>query len=419
MAFAGKKRIFKQARNAGHCFCLINEFLTWVARLALSIICGGTPTEKRNMKTLLPFCISLLVAFTLQGQPLTKAIERHLTEFVKTTHFEGTALVAKNGKVVYQKGFGMANHEWGVPNTIATKFSLASISKQFTAAIILQLHEEGRVGLHTPIGKYLPSYRKDIGAQVTIHHLLTHQSGIPNYTSIPFVWEDSLRNHYSTTQLIDKFCSGDLTFTPGTEFSYNNSGYVLLAAIATAVTDSSYAELIEHRIARPLGLSTLQDNNELAIVPKRAMGYVGHGTFLKQAHYTHMANLVGAGSLMSDVGDLFIWQKALNNGRVLQPSSLKLMHSSYAAGNDWIPPFENTYGYGVGLAEIVMKYKKATMIFHSGHISGFSGFMAYLKEMDYFVAILGNKGSIPTPDMNETTLKIFSTLAKSDRLNGK
>src|SRR6185436_9987402 len=151
-------------------------------------------------------------------------IQEVLTLANKYRQFNGSALVAENGKIIYKGAFGMANMEWGIPNAPDTRFRLGSITKQFTSMLTLQLVEQGKIKLDGKISDYLPDYRKDIGEKVTIHHLLTHTSGIPSYTSQPRFFEDVSRHPYKVADFVQKYASGNLEFEPGSKLSYHNSG---------------------------------------------------------------------------------------------------------------------------------------------------------------------------------------------------
>ena len=167
----------------------------------------------------------LFVAAAASAQDKARAIDSLLTFCHENKLFNGSALVAENGTVIFKKGYGMANFDWSIPNTPDTKHRIASITKQFVAMLVLQMVEKGKIKLDGKLTEYLPDYRKDTGDRVTIHHLLTHTSGIPSYTGLPYVWSDSTRNPYTTEYVIKTFCSGDLEFEPGTQYRYNNSGF--------------------------------------------------------------------------------------------------------------------------------------------------------------------------------------------------
>ncbi|HAB51525.1 MAG TPA: serine hydrolase, partial [Ignavibacteriales bacterium] len=207
------------------------------------------------MKLTKPFFAILfiiLVSTSIYAQSKASKIEDLLQRYYDYGLLNGSALVAENGAVIFEKGFGFANMEWSVSNTPDTKFRIGSISKQFTSTIIMQLVEEGKIKLDAKLTDYLPNYRKDTGDKVTIHHLLNHTSGITPYTSLQGVWSDSLRNHYKQDYFIEHFHSGDLQFEPGSKYVYNNTGYYLLAVIAEKVTGKGFGVLLKERIFDPL-----------------------------------------------------------------------------------------------------------------------------------------------------------------------
>src|SRR5437764_5438582 len=179
------------------------------------------------------FALLAVLAFQTSALAQDKAakIDQMISLYQKYGQFNGSALVADNGKVIYKKGVGLANMEWDIPNAPDTKFRLGSITKQFTATLILQLVEQGKIKLDGKITDYLPDYRKDTGDKVTIQHLLTHTSGIPNYTSRPDFMTKISRDPYSVSDFVKKYASDDLEFEPGSKFSYDNSGYFILGAI--------------------------------------------------------------------------------------------------------------------------------------------------------------------------------------------
>ncbi len=153
--------------------------------------------------------------------------------------FNGTVLVARNGRVIYQAAFGFANLEWNVANDLRTKFEIGSMTKQFTALLTLQSVHEGKISLAGHISDYLPYYRQDTGTRVTIAELLDHTSGIPNFLSLPgFLTGPESRMRHTVQEFATRFCSGDLQFAPGTRFEYSNSGYFLLGAILEQVSGS-------------------------------------------------------------------------------------------------------------------------------------------------------------------------------------
>ncbi|MEM8967154.1 MAG: serine hydrolase [Bacteroidota bacterium] len=346
---------------------------------------------------------------------LEPKIDQIFQAFAQQDDFQGAVLVGHQGKVLYKNAFGLANREWDIANTVDTKFNLASISKQFTSAIVLQLAEEGKLKLNQTIADYYPQYRKDVAKQVTLHQLLTHQSGIPNYTSLPHVWSDSLYRRYSREELVEKFVSGDLEFKPGTRYQYNNSGYLILSLIIEEVTGKPFSEVFAERIAQPLDLRFTGIDDRQDVIPKRASGYAKSAGGYKNVYSMYMQNLQGAGNLYGTVGDLYRWDQFLHGGQLLSNKSVEKMVRPYTDVNQqWIPPYENRYGYGVGVAKMPLAGRKAsTMVFHSGHIRGFSGFHAHYPEEKYTVIILSNTGEVSTARMNQINLEVAQLLDES------
>ena len=361
------------------------------------------------------FCSSFSI-LEIQAQ-VDKNISELFNEFAKKEKYTGNLLVADmNGHITYKESVGLADERFKVSHTQTTRFDIASVSKQFTAVLILKLFEKGLIDLNAPIIKYLPNYRKDTGTKVKVVDLLTHRSGIPNYTSLPGVWTDSLRNHYSFDYLLSQFCSENLEFEPDTKYKYNNSGYALLAAIIEQVAQKSFEVVLHEQILQPFELKNTGISSRETIIEHKAYGYVNQYNVRQQANYTFMPNLNGAGSMYSTTEDLLKWSIALHSGKVLEDSSYQLMTKAYSTDNKWVTPFKNGYGYGLGMfynkADEVKNNEPWNVYFHSGHISGFSSFLAVFKEDNAVVALLSNTGGISTVEMNNLSVAIVKQLKK-------
>lgn len=344
-------------------------------------------------------------------------IGKLFNDFVEKEKFTGNLLVADlDGHIAYKESVGLADERFKVPLSQNTKFDIASVSKQFTAVLILKLFEKGLIDLNAPIIKYLPNYREDIGKKVKVVDLLTHRSGIPNYTSLPGVWTDSLRNHYSFDYLLAHFCSENLEFKPNTKYKYNNSGYVLLAAIIEQVTQKSFEVVLNEQLLKPFELSNTGISSRETIIEHKAYGYINQYNVKQHANYTYMPNLNGAGSMYSTTEDLLKWSIALHTGKVLEDNSYQLMTKAYSTDNKWVTPFKNGYGYGLGMfnnnAVKGTNDESWNVYFHSGHISGFSSFLAIFKEDNRAVVLLSNTGGISTIEMNNLSVAIVEQFKK-------
>jgi CubicO group peptidase (beta-lactamase class C family) len=341
-----------------------------------------------------------------------KAIDEIFSKYHEYEGFQGTVLVAERGKVIYREAFGLANREWNIPNQVDSRFDIASVSKQFTAMLVMQLYEEGKIHLDSTISSYYPEYRSDVARNVTVHHLLTHRSGIPNYTSIPYVWSDSLINRYSSDELVQKFCSGELEFEPGSRYSYNNSGYFILSVILEKVSGQSFAELLQEKILEPLHMSNTGVDQRSSVIDKRAYGYVQKNGIFENARPMYMANLQGAGNMYSTVDDLYRWDRALHARKLLSAKGHREMTQAFSEENDtWITPYKNSYGYGMGVAKVPgPRNKEVEMVFHSGHITGYSSFMARFVDDEHLVVLLSNLGEVSTARMNAIAQEVKNVL---------
>jgi len=339
------------------------------------------------MKTAKSLALLLLIFITANStfaQQTAKQIDELIKKYYDYGQFNGSILVAEKGKVVYEKGLGLANMEWSIPNQPDTKFRIGSITKQFTATLILQLVEEGKLKLDGKITDYLTDYRKDTGDRVTIHHLLNHTSGIPSYTSRPDFRTAIMRNPYKVEDFVKQLTSGDLEFEPGSKFVYNNSGYVLLGAIIEKVTGKSYETVLTERILKPLGMTNSGYDSTSPLMPKRASGYQKRPSGYVNAPYLDMSLPYAAGSIYSTVEDLYKWDQALHEGKILSAESRKLMFT----------PGLSNYGYGIRITDetIGKSELKTKIIAHGGGINGFNSLLTRAVDKGQSVVILDNVG---------------------------
>lgn len=329
------------------------------------------------------FVATMLAATAVLAQDAAQKIDDLLKTYNEYGQFNGAVLVAENGKVILKKGYGKANMEWDIPVQPDTKFRIGSVTKQFTAALVLQLIEEGKIKLDGKLTDYLPDYRKDTGDRVSIHQLLNHTSGIPSYTNEKFFREDS-RDPYSPADFVKKFSSGDLEFEPGTRFRYNNSGYFILGAIIEKVTGKPYAQVLKEKILDPAGMTNTGYDVYGTIIKNRAAGYEKTPEGFENAHYLDMSLPYAAGSMYSTVGDLFIWDQALYGDKILSAESKAKMFTPGLEG----------YGYGLFMQEEQhgKDGPKLKVIGHSGGINGFNSLFTRYPEKKNLVVLLDNVG---------------------------
>jgi CubicO group peptidase (beta-lactamase class C family) len=208
---------------------------------------------------LLVVLMAPMLASAQQDQQSSAAsqIDHVMQSHAAAGDFSGSVLVAREGRILYEHAFGYANLEWKIPNDLQTKFEIGSMTKQFTALLVLQYVNEDKIKLDSHLGDYLPYYRKDTASRITVRQLLDHTSGVPNFISAPgFLEGPASRTKFTVRDFAEKYCSGDLEFEPGTKFNYSNSGYFLLGAVLQQVSGKSYEQILRERIFNPLGMRT-------------------------------------------------------------------------------------------------------------------------------------------------------------------
>jgi CubicO group peptidase (beta-lactamase class C family) len=237
-----------------------------------------------------------------------------VSHYTRCGYFQGVVLVAQHGQVVYAKGVGEANLQTHKPNTPRTRFGIASITKQFTAALVLQQVNRGRIRLDGTVSEYLPWYRKDTGQRITVEQLLHHTSGLPaDYDSPEFCDTPEAARHYEPKEFAEKFCQPTLAADPGTKWAYSNCGYVLLGLILERVTGKTFEDLVEEQLLGPLGMKdTGLNHNDLA-EKGGASGYTRHaGPRYTPGPYLDQTHIFSAGAMYSTAEDLLRWNQALS-----------------------------------------------------------------------------------------------------------
>lgn len=295
--------------------------------------------------------------------------------------FSGAVLVARDGEILLDRGYGLANREWDVPNTGDTRFRLASVTKQFTAVAILVLAERGLVDLDAPVKTYLADAPAAWDA-VTVRHLLNHTSGVPNFTSFPD-YAASRTRPTTPAELIARFHDRPLDFAPGERWAYSNSGYVLLTAIIEKAGGKPYAAFVQEALFQPLGMADSGYDSRETVLARRASGYSRGPGGVVNAEYLDMSIPQGAGGLYSTTRDLLKWEQGLFGGRLLKPESLA----------ELTRPGLNDYALGLRVVET----DGDTIVSHNGGIEGFNTYLGYETSDKLTVVVLGNLNG-PAPD---------------------
>jgi CubicO group peptidase (beta-lactamase class C family) len=342
--------------------------------------------------------ISSLIASTAGAQD-TRALVRYVDSVANAAVAERrtagvSVAIVKNGKNVLAKGYGFADLENDVPATTETVYRIGSITKQFTAAGIMRLNEQGKLSLDDTLQKFLPNYNVQ-GNRVTLRHLLSHTSGIRSYTSMGPRWGRTIRIDLAPDSLVAIFAGEPFEFKPGEQWRYNNSGYFLLGMIIEKLSGKTYGQYLQDEFFTPLGLRGTVYCDQAPIIKRRAQGYEVEppgGQFIN-AEPLSMTQPYAAGSLCSTVTDLVAWTQALSSGKVVSPASYALM-TTPGTLNDGKP---HTYGFGLSTGAL----RGHRQVNHNGGINGFVSELHHYVDDSLITVVLTNTGSPAAPQLEK------------------
>jgi CubicO group peptidase (beta-lactamase class C family) len=336
------------------------------------------------MKT---WVIGFLLLFTgaMQSQvsPLEQWTDAYISALPSGQHFRGNILVEQRGQVLLKKSYGLADESWNIQNTADSRFEIASVTKQFTAVAILQLAESGRLSVQDAISKYYPQAPAAWKA-ITIEELLNHTSGLPNNELKDFT--KGIAVPYSTEELIQTFRERPLVAAPGTKWAYTNTEYYLVAYLIEHLSGEKYGTYLADHIFKPLGMSHSGFAGTLDIVPQMTQGYTRENGRLRLRDYFDRSLEIGAGGIYTTVGDLVIWNRALDAPGFLTERSLGQMFSIHPPGN---------YGYGWFIDE-----RPVHRVYHEGGDPGFAAFEARYPDEHLLILVLSNEDDSPVRDLS-------------------
>ena len=290
-----------------------------------------------------------------------------------------TFLISKNGNIVYKKAFGLSNLELNLPMHTENVFEIASMTKQFTAVSILMLVEKGKLNLDDEITKFIPDYPTN-GHKITVHHLLTHTSGIKNFTRVKGLNAISTQD-LAPLELINFFKNEPMDFLPGEKFKYNNSGYIILGYIIEKVTGQPYANFVEEQILKKIGMTSSHYGSHREVIKNRASGYHNKNGYVNRRQVSY-SFAYSTGALMSTVNDMFTWQEAIKMNLLISKTTTNKAFTNYTLNNGE----RIDYGYGWHLKD---KNGISTRE-HGGHFFGFKSMGVYLPDYDIYVVGLNN-----------------------------
>lgn len=343
------------------------------------------------------FFILFLFALNLSfGQ--TANYSKVLQDYQEKKNFNGVVLVATKGKVDFMQGTGLANRQEGTSISTTSKFKIASLTKTFTAVLILQLHENGKIDLNAPIGKYLPEYKGEAKGKVTIHQLLTYSSGIPNCEGNTGI--EVYQLPISTTDFIDRYCSGPLEFEPGKQFNYNNADYIILGRIIEKITGKSFEQNINEKICTPLKMENTRMLYAKSIVQGLVPTYNIDDSL--QTFYTddpmYIENYFSAGALYSTVEDLLKFDQAIFNHQLLSKKTVDLM----------LTPYPELYGvaYGFWVSDNEFGKKTYRVANRQGSIWGANANWLHLLNENKTFLVLSNTNATNLTELTEQLVLI-------------
>lgn len=336
--------------------------------------------KKFIMQKLLPLLIIFLISNLSFSQNLESKIDSLIhTEFINSNEPGGAFLISRNGKPIYKKAFGLANLELDVKMTPDNVFQIGSMTKQFTAVAILMLEEQGKLSLNDPISKFIPDYPN--GNNITVSHLLTHTSGVKNFTKMKTISEIA-QKEMTPKAMVDFFKDEPVDFTPGEKFEYNNSGYIVLGYLIELTSGKTYEEFIQENVFDKVGMENSFDASDRKVIKNRAYGY--HKKSYGFVNKTVISYSVpfSSGSLMSTLDDMLKWQNALNQNVLLRQENLAKAFTRQSLNNG--EKIEYGYGWHIKNSESTPTRE------HGGSIFGFKSMGVYLPNKDIYVLGFSN-----------------------------
>jgi len=349
---------------------------------------------KRNLIVSLLLIVSLCFCNTAnlwaQQNDVQEKVDDYIDAYVQMSRFSGSILIAKRGQVLVNKGYGYASYGFEVNNNPQTKFRIGSLTKGFTAVAIMQLVENNKLKLNDRLIKFIPDYSR--GNEITIKHLLTNTSGIPNHTELEDFNRERRVFHYGIIETIQLFKNKPLEFEPEEKFSYSNSNYLLLGYIIEQISNMTYAEYVKQNILDPLQMLNSGYERPEEIIKNMAQGYCIKNNEIVKAKFRDMSNAHASGALYSTTGDLYKWDRALYTDKLMSNNYRDLMFT----------PFKDNYGFGWGIVD-VFNHK---MIAHSGEIDGFTSNISRFPDEDVCIIILSNFEHTPISRINKDIIAI-------------
>lgn len=375
------------------------------------------PTKK-SLGVISPFVLLLFLFVSFDthdkekntvGRSLSEKVEQRIKNYIESDDYQGTVLIAKDGKILFSEAYGWADREEKIENTTKTPFLIGSLTKSFVAVSVLQFVEAGVLDLHVPIGSYIPELKDELGKKLTLHLLLKHQSGLVPHLERITDFEDK---DVSSQEIVDIINTSSLSFTPGSEYQYSNLNYTLSAITIEKVTGKPYAEVLQEKTFNPLGMNGSGIERKSNAPKNRAKGY-RKTTFGIRNDENIVSYALGSGDIFATVEDLYKWDQALYTNVLLSERSKSLLFQGENA------EFGH-YGYGFRILDYQRgkgNMKHGTLMRHGGTMDGFMSNLHRYSDDNLTVIILGNMRTFPIRNMTRELKEIVLGIQPEDRIS--
>lgn len=335
---------------------------------------------KKCLNICLAICVLSVISLSINAQSKQATIQKTLSSAYGKGEYSGVVLASKNDKIIFSGAVGQANRAWNVTNQLSTKFRICSVTKQFTALLVMQLVEAGKINLDSTVADYLPEFRRETASKIKIRHLLLSASGLPVLPDEFYISEDAKMT--DANFVVGKYMQGDLLFESGAKFNYNNGDFIVLGAIIERVSGKNYEANLKEKILQPLGMKNsglLKNEN---VIENLANGYsFKDGAFLNES-FVQIQNFGAAGAMYSTAEDLLLWDAALMSNKILSKKFTDEMFApspqlGFVALGSW------SYKLKLGGAE-------KTIVERQGYINGFCALNVIVPEDKISLIFLSN-----------------------------
>lgn len=366
----------------------------------------------KKINTLFFLLLFALMPFDIYAQQQSESVNKELrqviNDYVEKGQFEGSVLVAQNSDTLLADGWGYANREWQMPNSITTRFRLGSITKMFTATLIMKLVQEGRVSLDNPVADYIEGLPGDRGKDITVRHLLTHTSGLQEFYRIPGFKRLWLYTPPSPEELVKIVSGYPLEFEPGARYAYRNIGFIALGIIIEKITGQSYESALTQHIFQPAGMIHSGLEQEGEIIPQRADGYARIKEGWRKGDHLNPGILSAAGGIYSTAMDMYRFSKAIDSNLLLKPEILEQMLTpQIKESQDKDDHRYYAYGWHIDKLANVAPDSLIKITEHGGDVTSFETLFTRIPHLNAVIVILYNYGETDQDAIRDDLIRVL------------